>query len=389
LHKENPVAAVNRDRLKNILLDLIRIDSHSRRERACAMRLKREMEQLGAVCRFDNAAEKVRGEVGNLIARIEGTVPGAPPLLICAHMDTVSPGEGVKPIVEGDIIRTDGTTVLGGDDKSGCAIICETIHQLREQQIPHGPIDAVFTVCEEIGLLGAKHLDLSMVQAREGLVYDSDAPGYLFVRAPGAKALRFTVSGLEAHAGMAPERGLSAIKIASEAIASMRLGRIDNETTANLGLIEGGRALNIIPNQVVVRGEARSRDDAKLERQVAHMIQCFEDAVALHSVTLDGRQFSASLQYTAHTEYEAMNLPDDAPIVRKVVEAARRAGRVVKPEAMGGGCDANILNRRGFVVANLGTGMRDIHTVREWLNINDMISTTEVTLELIRLQAGG
>jgi tripeptide aminopeptidase len=353
------------------------------------MRLKREMEQVGAACRFDNAAEKVRGEVGNLIARIEGTVPGAPALLICAHMDTVSPGEGVKPIVEGDIIRTDGTTVLGGDDKSGCAIICETLHQLREQQIPHGPIEAVFTVCEEIGLLGAKHLDLSMVQAREGLVYDSDAPGYLFIRAPGAKALRFTVSGLEAHAGMAPERGLSAIKIASEAIAAMRLGRIDSETTANLGLIEGGRALNIIPNQVIVRGEARSRDDAKLERQVAHMIQCFEDAVARHSVTLDGRQFSAGLQYTAHTEYEAMNLPEDAPIVRKVVEAARRAGRVVKPEAMGGGCDANILNRRGFVVANLGTGMRDIHTVREWLNINDMISTTEVTLELIRLQAGG
>ncbi|HEY2106963.1 MAG TPA: M20/M25/M40 family metallo-hydrolase [Candidatus Binataceae bacterium] len=383
------MAAVNRDRLKNILLDLIRIDSHSRRERACAMRLKREMEQVGAACRFDNAAEKVRGEVGNLIARIEGTVPGAPALLICAHMYTVSPGEGVKPIVEGDIIRTDGTTVLGGDDKSGCAIICETLHQLREQQIPHGPIEAVFTVCEEIGLLGAKHLDLSMVQAREGLVYDSDAPGYLFIRAPGAKALRFTVSGLEAHAGMAPERGLSAIKIASEAIAAMRLGRIDSETTANLGLIEGGRALNIIPNQVIVRGEARSRDDAKLERQVAHMIQCFEDAVARHSVTLDGRQFSAGLQYTAHTEYEAMNLPEDAPIVRKVVEAARRAGRVVKPEAMGGGCDANILNRRGFVVANLGTGMRDIHTVREWLNINDMISTTEVTLELIRLQAGG
>ncbi len=383
------MAAVNRDRLKNILLDLVRIDSLSRRERACAMRLKREMEQLGAVCRFDNAAEKVKGEVGNLIARIEGTVPGAPPLLICAHMDTVSPGEGVKPIVEGDVIRTDGTTVLGGDDKSGCAIICETLHQLREQQIPHGPIDAVFTVCEEIGLLGAKHLDLSLVQAREGLVYDSDAPGYLFIRAPGAKALRFTVWGLEAHAGMAPERGLSAIKIASEAIAGMCLGRIDNETTANLGLIEGGRALNIIPNQVVVRGEARSRDNAKLERQVAHMIQCFEDAVARASVTLDGRRFDARLEYSAHTEYEAMNLPEDAPIVRKVVEAARRAGRVVKPEAMGGGCDANIFNRRGFVVANLGTGMRDIHTVREWLNINDMVSTTEVTLELIRLQAGG
>jgi tripeptide aminopeptidase len=383
------MAAVNRERLKNLLLDLVRIDSLSRREGACAMRLKREMENLGAACRFDDAAQKVKGEVGNLIARIEGTVPGAPPILICAHMDTVAPGEGVKPIVEGDIIRTDGTTVLGGDDKSGCAIICETIHQLREQQIPHGPVEAVFTVCEEIGLMGAKHLDLSLIQAREGLVYDSDAPGYLFVRAPGAKALRFTIRGLEAHAGMAPERGLSAIRIASEAIAAMRLGRIDDETTANLGLIQGGRALNIIPNEVVVRGEARSRNNAKLDRQVAHMIECFEEAVARASVTLEGRRFDAGLQYAVHTEYEAMNVPEDAPIVRKVVEAARRAGRVVKPEGMGGGCDANVLNRRGLVVANLGTGMRDIHTVREWLNINDMVSTAEVTLELIRLQAGG
>jgi tripeptide aminopeptidase len=382
------MATVNRDRLKNLLLDLVRIDSLSRREGACAMRLKREMEQLGATCRFDNAGERVKGEVGNLIARIEGTVSGVAPLLICAHMDTVAPGEGVKPIVEGDIIRTDGTTVLGGDDKSGCAIICETIHQLREQRIPHGPVEAVFTICEEIGLLGAKYLDLSLIQAREGLVYDSDSPGYLFVRAPGAKALRFTVRGLEAHAGMAPERGLSAIKIASEAIAGMRLGKVDDETTANLGLIEGGRALNIIPNQVIVRGECRSRDNAKMERQIQHMVECFERAVERASVTLEGRHFNASLEYTARTEYEAMNLPDDTPIVRKVVEAARRAGRVVKPEATGGGCDANILNRRGLVVANLGTGMRDIHTVREWLDINDMVSTAEVTLELIRLQAG-
>ena len=310
-------------------------------------------------------------------------------MLICAHMDTVAPGEGVKPIVEGDIIRTDGTTVLGGDDKSGCAIICEAIHQLREQRIPHGPVEAVFTICEEIGLLGARHLDLSMIEAREGLVYDSDSPGYLFVRAPAAKALRFTVRGLEAHSGMAPERGLSAIKIASEAIAAMRLGRVDDETTANLGLIQGGRALNIVPNEVVVRGECRSRDNAKLERQVQHMVQCFESAVERASVTLEGHRFNASLEYSVRTEYEAMNLPDDTPIVRKVIEAARRAGRVVKPEATGGACDANILNRRGLVVANLGTGMRDIHTVREWLDVNDMVSTAEVTLELIRLQAGG
>jgi tripeptide aminopeptidase len=312
----------------------------------------------------------------------------AAPLLLCAHMDTVVPGEGVKPIVEGDIVRTDGTTVLGGDDKSGCAIICEVIRQLHEQKIPHGPLDVVFTICEEVGLLGAKYLDLNLIEAREGLVYDSDSPGYLFVRAPGAYAVSFTVRGLEAHAGMAPERGISAIQVASQAIAAMKLGRIDDETTANLGTIQGGRALNIIPNEVVVRGEARSRDAAKLKAQVDHMIECFKDAVSRASVTLDGKRYQAELQYRAGAEYEAMNVPDDAPIVRKVVEAARRAGRIVKPEAMGGGCDANILNQRGLVVANLGTGMRDIHTVREWLDVNDMIATAEVTLELIKLQAG-
>ncbi len=381
------MASINNDRLKQLFLELVQIDSHSRHERDVALRLQRELEACGAPCQFDRAGERVKGNTGNLIGRLPGRVKGAPPILLCAHMDTVVPGEGVKPIVEGDIIRTDGRTVLGGDDKSGCAIICEVLHQLKETDLAHGPIDVVFTICEEIGLLGAKYLDLDLIDAREGLVYDSDSPGYLFVRAPGANVLRFTVKGLEAHAGMAPERGISAIKVAAEAIAAMRLGRIDHETTANLGLIQGGRALNIIPNEVTVRGEARSRDAAKLAAQVDHMIACFKDAVARASITIDGQRFEAALEHAAHPEYDAMNVPDDAPIVRKVVEAARRAGRVVKPEAMGGGCDANVLNGRGLVVANLGTGMRDIHTVREWLDVKDMIATAEVTLELLKLQA--
>jgi tripeptide aminopeptidase len=381
------MAAVNKDRLKRLFLDLVQIDSLSRHESEIALRLKREIEEVGAVCQFDSAGEAVKGNTGNLVGRLAGTVSDAPALLLCAHMDTVVPGEGVKPIVDGDIVRTDGTTVLGGDDKSGCAIICEALRQLREQNIPHGPIDVVFTICEEVGLLGAKHLDLSMVSAREGIVFDSDAPGYLFVRAPGAQALRFTVKGLEAHAGMCPERGISAIKVASEAIAAMRLGRIDDETTANLGLIQGGRAINIVPNEVTVRGEARSRDAAKLAAQVEHMVACFKNAAVRASVTVEGKRVTAELDYSGTPEYAAMNVPDDAPLVLKVVEAASRTGRVVKPEAMGGGCDANIFNQRGLTVANLGTGMRDIHTVREWLNVNDMIATAEVTLELIKLYA--
>ncbi len=378
---------INRERLKSLLLELVRIDSISRREREVAMRIARELEAVGAVCRFDTAGEKVNGNTGNLVAHFDGAVSGAPALLLAAHMDTVQPGEGVKPLIEGDIIRTDGTTVLGGDDKSGCAIILEVLHQLREQKIPHGPIDCVFTICEEVGLLGAKFLDLGLVRAREGLVFDSDAPGCLFVRAPGAQAMRFIVKGLEAHAGMFPEKGISAIKVAAQAIAAMRLGRIDEETTANLGSIRGGVATNIIPREVIVLGEARSRDAAKLKRQVEHMIQCFKDAVADASVVVDGQTVHAELDYEAVPQYGAMNLPDDTPIVRKVVEAARRAGRIVTPEAMGGGCDANVLNQRGLTVANLGTGMRDIHTVREWLDVNDMAASAEVTLELVKLQA--
>jgi tripeptide aminopeptidase len=383
------MAKVNQQRLKNLLLELVQIDSLSRKERAVAERLQREIEGLGAVCRYDRAGERVGGNTGNLIGRLPGTKPGLPPLLLCAHMDTVVPGEGVKPVVEGDIIRTDGTTVLGGDDKSGCAVICETLHQLREQRIPHGPIDVVFTICEEIGLLGAKNLELDLFEAREGLVFDSDSPGLLFVRAPGAQTLSFTVRGYEAHAGMVPERGISAIKVASTAIAAMRLGRIDDETTANLGFIQGGRAINIVPNEVVIRGEARSRSSEKLTAQVNHMIECFKRAVADATLTLDGKQVAAALEYSANAQYEAMNIPEDAPIVRKVIEAARRTGRTVDTAATGGGCDANIFNQRGLTVANLGTGMRDIHTVREWLDVKDMVATAEVTVELLKLQAGG
>ncbi|MDB5108808.1 MAG: hypothetical protein JWM69_1749 [Candidatus Binatus sp.] len=383
------MASVNNQRLKSLFLELVTIDSLSRKELDVAMRLKREVEAAGASCQFDRAGEHVRGNTGNLIAKVEGTVWGVAPILLAAHMDTVGPGEGVKPIIEGDTIRTDGTTILGGDDKSGCAIICEVLHQVREQKIPHGPIEAVFTICEEVGLMGARHLDLDIVTAREGIVYDSDSPGYLFVRAPGAVALSFKVKGLEAHAGMAPEEGISAIAVAGKAIAAMRLGRIDDETTCNLGTIRGGRALNIVPDEVIVRGECRSRSPGKLQAQIDHIVSCFRDAVADANVIVGGKTFRAEFEHSASTEYEAMNVPDDAPIVRKVIEAARRTGRTITPEATGGGCDANVLNQRGLVVANLGTGMRQIHTVREWLDVKDMIATAEVSVELLKLHAGG
>jgi len=271
---------IQKERLRDLLIELVQIDSISRKEREIALRLKREMEELGGEVWIDDAGEKVGGNVGNLIAHFRGNSPGSTPILLSAHMDTVIPGEGVVPVLEGNILRSDGRTVLGGDDKSGIAIICEAVRVLREKHLPCSDIDVVFTICEEAGLLGAKCLDVSRLRARSGLVLDSDSIGFLFTRAPAANHLEFRIRGLEAHAGVCPEKGISAIQVAALGISKMRLGRIDDETTANIGLIEGGAAVNIVPNSVHLKGEARSHSEEKLKQQTQHMIQCLEEAAS-------------------------------------------------------------------------------------------------------------
>jgi tripeptide aminopeptidase len=376
---------INQERIKNLLLELVQIDSVSREERDVAQRIRQYCEELGAEVFIDGAGEAVGGNTGNVIARFPGTIPGAEPIMMSAHMDTVVPGKGVKPIVEGDIIRTDGSTVLGGDDKSGCSVIIETIRSLQEQSIPHAPIDAVFSICEEVGLLGAKHLDMSKVRARYGIVFDSDDPGFLFTKGPSADHFEIKIYGLESHAGVAPEDGISAIRVAAEAIMNMKLFRIDDETTANIGVIRGGEATNIITNLVTLKGEARSLDDAKLDAQTAHVIKCCEDAAAKYEVTVDGVTTKARVESHVTREYHAMDVSDDSRVVRLVKEAAARMGLDVKTLASGGGCDANIFNRRGIECANLGTGMRAIHTVKEWLDVKDMYASADMTLEIMRL----
>lgn len=381
------MSEINQERLRQYLLDLVQIDSHSREEAQVAARLRADLEALGLEPEVDDAGDAVGGDTGNVIVRIKGTVPDAPPIFLAAHMDTVVPGKGVKPVIDGDIIRTDGTTVLGGDDKSGVAIIMECLRTLVENGIPHSDIDAVFTICEEVGLLGAKHLDMSKIRSKYGLVLDSDDVGYLFTKAPSADHMEYVIHGLEAHAGVCPENGISAIKVAAEAIANMKLGRIDHETTANIGVIEGGAATNIIPNRVLLRGEARSHSEAKLTAQTEHMGQAFRDAAARHSVVVDGDVVTATVEEHVVREYSAMNVPDDSTIVKLVMQAATNLNHQVKTLATGGGCDANVFNTRGLEVANLGTGMQGIHTVKEWLDVKDMYRSADVVLEILKLNA--
>jgi len=376
---------INQERIKNLLLELVQIDSESRKEREVAQRIKQICEELGAQVEIDDAGGKVGGNSGNVIARFPGTLPSAEPIMMSAHMDTVVPGEGVKPVIEGDIIRSDGTTVLGGDDKSGCAVIIETIRCLQEQNIPHAPIEAVFSICEEVGLLGAKQVDVSKLKAKYGIVFDSDDPGFLFTKGPSANHMEFKIHGLESHAGVAPEEGISAIRIAAEAITDMKLGRIDEETTANIGVIEGGRAMNIITNLVTLRGEARSHDNDKLEAQTQHMLKRLEDAASKHEVTVEGVTTKARIESHVTREYWAMDVSDDSRVVQLVKNAATRLGLKVETMASGGGCDANIFNQKGIECANLGTGMRAIHTVKEWLDVKDMYASAEMTVEIMKL----
>jgi tripeptide aminopeptidase len=378
---------INRERMTDVVLDLVRIDSHSKEEKDVAAYLIRALGEIGCEVRVDDAGEKVGGNTGNVIARLPSTAPGAAPLLLSAHMDTVPPGKGVKPVRETDRIRTDGTTILGGDDKSGLAIILEVLRVAKEREIAHGELEIAFTICEEIGLLGAKHLDAGALNARRGFVLDSNDASLLFTRAPSADHFEFTIHGLESHAGVAPELGISAVRVAAEAIASMPLGRIDPQTTSNVVIVEGGGATNVVPNRCVVRGESRSLDDGRLDETTAAIRRSFQDAAARHTAMVDGKLRRAWVEEKSERDYESMAVPDDAPIVQLLLRAATAAGTSLQTASIGGGCDANVFNRRGIQSVNFGTGMRDIHTVNEWLDLRDFYTSADVVLECIKLTA--
>jgi tripeptide aminopeptidase len=378
---------IDRRRLTEEFLELVSIPSLSRQEGKVARRLESILKDMGASVEVDDAGERVGGDTGNILARFSGNTPGAAPFLLSGHMDTVGPAHHVRTVVEGDLIHTDRTSVLGGDDKAGLVAILEAIRVLRERRLPHGDLEVVITICEETGLIGAKHFDCARLRARRGLVLDVDGVNELVTRAPAANRLAFTVHGLEAHAGICPERGISAVQVASEAIAGMRLGRVDAETTANLGVISGGLATNIVPSQLVVRGETRSLSEAKLQAQTEHMRARFDAAAARHAVTLEGREYRARVDAKVERQYERLHIADEAVIVQLVTKAARTLGRACPTRSTGGGSDANVFITRGIEVANLACGMRDIHTVNEWVDVRDLVATSDLVLETVKANA--
>ncbi len=376
---------INKERLAETFKLLVGIDSVSNEEGAIAGEIIKVLESMGADIAVDGAGEKVGSNMGNLIAKFAGNTQ-APPLLLNAHLDTVEPGRGVKVVFKDGVFTSDGTTVLGADDKSAIAVLLETMRVLQENELPYGSIELVLTICEEVGLLGAKHLDFSLITARYGYSLDATDTEGIVTRSPAANRLEFKIHGKDAHAGAAPEKGINAISLAGKAIAGIEIGRIDRETTCNIGVIEGGVAINIVPKLVTVKGEVRSHNDEKLKRVTEDIVSSFEGAVAGYENS-DTESRLPRLDVSVDRDFSRTNIPDDHPVVELATRASKNLNRKMVTKITGGGADANIFFEKGIMTGVLGTGMKDMHTVRESIRLDEMIRTTELLLEIISIQA--
>ncbi|EHM09217.1 peptidase T-like protein [Thermanaerovibrio velox DSM 12556] len=371
---------INRDRLLEEFLELVKVPSPSGKEKALADLLTEKLRDLGLKVTVDDAGDKIGGQTGNVIARLDGTIDAEPVLFSC-HMDTVSPCEKIVPIVKNNAIYSDGTSVLGADDKAGIAAVLEALRCLKESQEDHGPVEVVFSVWEEGGLRGAQNLDTSLITARHAYVLDSGGDvGEIVIKGPAQDRIDVVIKGRSAHAGVAPEEGVSAIMIAARAIEGMRLLRIDHETTANVGYISGGGATNIVTPEVVIKAEARSLDEAKLDRQSAHMAERFKRAA---------EEMGGTAEVTVARAYPPFNVDEESLTVRMVKEAAKRMGLAPKTCSTGGGSDTNILNSKGISAVNLGIGERKPHTLEEHIYIKDLENTSALVLEIVRSFAAG
>jgi len=375
---------INRQRLSDEFARLAAITSPPLREGAIARYLAERLSALGAEILFDRADQATGGEIGNLIARFPAAGRDGELLLMSVHMDTVEPGGEVVPVLNDGVFTSASGTILGADDKAGIAELIEALEVVRERGIARGPLEVVVTIAEEIGLVGAKHLDYSLLLARRGFALDTTGMGHMVLRAPGANRIRVEILGRESHAGVAPELGVSAIQTAVLALAEMRLGRIDYETTANFGKIEGGVACNIVPGRVSLEGEARSHDPLKLEAQTAHMVACFERAADAMTRTIGDEVVRPQLRIDIQPDYPRMAVAEDAPVVRLAQDAATAAGQPLAIKLGGGGSDANIFNAHGIETIILATGMRDVHSPKESVAVDDMVEVAELLVEIIR-----
>ncbi|WP_240941065.1 M20/M25/M40 family metallo-hydrolase [Paenibacillus sp. HB172176] len=373
---------IQKERLIQEFMELVQVDSETKHEEQISKVLKQKFEALGLAISEDDAAAKTGHGANNLFAMLEGfgEHADAGTIFFTCHMDTVAPGKGIKPQLDDDgYIRSDGTTILGSDDKAGIAAMLEAIRVVKEQGISHGRIQFVITVGEESGLLGARSLDRTKLKAKFGYALDSNGKiGDIAVAAPTQAKITIKMFGKSAHAGVNPEDGISAIQVASKAISKMPLGRIDKETTANIGRFEGGGATNIVCDYVLLSAEARSIVQHKLDAQVEAMRNAVASAAAEHG---------ARAEFDSELVYPAYRYDDSDPVVQLASRAIEAIGAVPGTFHSGGGSDANVFNGLGVPTVNLAVGYEHIHTTKEQIKADDLAKVAELVVSIIQQAA--
>ena len=352
------------DRILETFLELVRIDSETYHESAMADFVMEAARGSGFESYMDNAGKAIGGEAGNVYIKMPENGVAAPPIIFCSHMDTVSPGKGVEPVVKAGRVLSAGETILGADCKAGVAAILEIIRLSAEGRLRHGPIEIILTVAEETQLQGVRNLEWDRIDARHAFVLDgAGGVGEVINASPTQDNLEFVFKGKAAHSGVEPEKGTNAIYGASWAISLMRLGRIDSETTANIGVIEGGRAVNIVPDRVVVKGEVRSLDAGKLEEQRKSMMRA-----ALEAETAVG----VGVEVKVERAYDGYLIDPRDPLILLADEAGKAMGMKIEIVGSGGGSDANFMNGYGIKAIVLGIGARQPHTTYEYIDVQEL-----------------
>lgn len=374
---------VNKERLARTFTRLCETDSPSRREGRMAALLTQILCELGAAPPFeDDSADQTGSECGNLFFRFDGELDRDPLFFNC-HLDTVEPGTGIKVVRNNDIFTSLGDTILGSDDKSGIAALIEALQVIRENNLPHVPVEYVFTTCEEIGLLGAKALNAEHINARMGYALDSSGFGRVIIGAPASNRLKIMVKGVAAHAGLHPEWGINAITLAGQALAESPFGRIDEESTVNFGTIQGGAASNIVPDQVTIEGEVRSHSPERLDQLTREVELAFVKTIREWQDPSGEARGTPELDFQMAPDFPAMQLSMDDDVIRRVDQAARSINLDMRYEVAGGGSDANIFNGYGLETAIIATGMTHVHSTDEQVSLQDMVDLTRLLLALI------
>jgi len=370
---------INRERLATTFTELCEIDSPSKKESKVAAYLKQKFRDLGADSIYeDNSASQTGADCGNLIITFTGNHPELEKLFFSCHMDTVKPADGVKVVRTGDIFTSKGNTVLGGDDKSGIAAILELITSLKENKIPHSTIEIILTTCEEIGLLGAKNLEYDKIQSKYGYALDSSGIDHVIIGAPTANKIKISVKGVAAHAGLKPESGINALSLAAEALNKIKVGKLDYESTRNFGLIHGGTATNIVPELITLHGEVRSHDPEKLTRYTQEIFDTFSAVINSWQSRQETKDAHPTFECDVTDDYPVLKLERDAPVIERIKQASIKAGKNIQLIVAGGGSDGNIFTSHGLQTAIVATGMNKVHTIDEQLDLNDMVSLTEL-----------